>query len=551
MKGKRNCARLVLAAFCLGATACGPAEKPDAFPILTPPAPPAPRIHGARVFGVRPGSPFLFQIAASGERPMQFEAVNLPSNLSLDPESGLITGQLADAGRHEVLLRARNARGTAERTLTIVVGDEIALTPPMGWNSWNAWGGTVTEEKVRAAAQALVRSGLRDHGWTYVNIDDGWQGVRGGPFNAIQPNAKFTDIGKLAADLHSLGLKLGIYSTPWRTSFYGQIGSSADTADGHYDWIERGQHNQFFKFRFPREPEMWLAKFSWLQPLTRWRRERWMEAITRKLRTFGQVSFVTQDVRQWSAWGVDYVKYDWVPVDRPHTAEMARALASAGRDIVLSVANNTPFSLAGEIAPLAQAWRTSGDVKDSWRDVVRSGFTRDRWARWQRPGHYNDADMLVLGTLGWGKEMRPTRLSSDEQYAHMSLWCLLGGPLLLGCDLEKLDPFTLGLLTNDEVLEVDQDALGKQATRVGGGWQTDIFAKVLADGSWAVGLFNRGTQPTTVRVTWSSLGLTGAPAVRDLWRQQDLGVFADFFESTVPGHGVVLLRVAPRPNDKS
>ena len=187
-------------------------------------------------------------------------------------------------------LRAENARGVAERMLTIVVGEEIALTPPMGWNSWNVWGGNVSQEKVLAAARLLVSSGLRDHGWTYVNIDDGWQGIRGGPFNAIQPNAKFPEMAQLSAEIHSLGLKFGLYSTPWRTSFYGQIGSSADSAEGKYEWIEDGTHTEFFKYRFPQDNSA-LAKFSWLKPLADWLHERRIQKITRRLRVFGPFSF--------------------------------------------------------------------------------------------------------------------------------------------------------------------------------------------------------------------------------------------------------------------
>ncbi len=523
---------------------CERPETPDAFPILTPPVAATPRINGAKIFGVRPGSPLLYQVAASGERPMKFSAENLPAGLSLDQNSGQISGSLAEAGRHLVNLRAENARGVAERMLTIVVGEEIALTPPMGWNSWNVWGGNVSQEKVLAAARLLVSSGLRDHGWTYVNIDDGWQGIRGGPFNAIQPNAKFPEMAQLSAEIHSLGLKFGLYSTPWRTSFYGQIGSSADSAEGKYEWIEDGTHTEFYKYRFPQDTSA-LAKFSWLKPLADWLHERRIQKITRSLRIFGPFSFVAQDAKQWSAWGVDYLKYDWVPIDVAHTAAMQRELAGTGRDVVYSVANNTPFPLAPEISRLTNSWRTSGDVKDNWHDVSKIGFTRDRWAPFNRPGHYNDADMLVLGTVGWGKTLRRTKLTSDEQYTHMSLWCLLAGPLLLGCDLEQLDPFTLGLLTNDEVLEINQDPLGKQATRVTREGDAEVFAKPMEDGSRAVGLFNRGAAQRSVKIDWSRLGLTGAQQVRDLWRQKDLGVFQNGFAAPVPGHGVLLIRVTP------
>jgi alpha-galactosidase len=434
----------------------GPDELSQAT-ILTPPAPATPRINGPKIFGVRPGSPFLFQIPATGERPMEFAASELPDGLALDPATGRITGDLQVAGRHVVSLRATNRLGTAERPLTIVAGEQIALTPPMGWNSWNVWSGHVSQEKVLAAAQAMAANQLRDHGWSYVNIDDGWQGVRGGSFNAILPNKKFPDMKTLSDEVHGMGLKLGIYSTPWRTSFLGHIGSSADTADGRYDWIETKTHTSVFKYRHSKD-ESWLENYSWLQPLAHRQKERRRSKVTRRLRTFGQFSFVERDVKQWAEWGVDYLKYDWVPIDLQHTAAMQQQLLGSGRDIVFTVSNNAKFALAEDLSRLTNAWRTLGDMKDSWESMTKSGFGRDKWAPFNGPGHYNDSDMLVLGRVGWGKPRR-TNLTADEQYTHMSLWCLLSAPLLLGCDLEKLDAFTIGLLTNNEVLDVNQDAL--------------------------------------------------------------------------------------------
>ncbi len=479
---------------------------------------------------------------------MLYSASGLPEELSLDAATGRITGQLRSEGRHVVTLQAQNALGTAERALTIVIGSEIALTPPMGWNSWNCWGNKVTQEKMRAAAHAMVGHQLREHGWSYVNIDDGWQGLRGGDLNAIQPNTKFPDLPGLSAEIHDLGLKLGIYSTPWRASFDRYIGSSADNADGTYEWIKSGDHAEHFRHRFPEEAVPVSRNNAWLQPIRQWTKKKRRQKFDKRMRTFGKASFVQQDARQWTAWGVDYLKYDWVPIDIPHTEEMRRELTVSGRDIVFSVANNAKRTLGPQLAQLANCWRTATDIKDTWQSMSDVGFSRDKWAPFQRPGHYNDPDMLVLGRTRWSQG-GPNRLSSDEQYTHMSLWCLLGAPLLLGCDLEKLDAFTLGLITNDEVLEVNQDPLGKQATRVADVGKTDIYAKPLEDGSWAVGLFNRGAKPTSVAVTWSALRLQGPQEVRDLWRQQDLGIFANGFAVPVAAHGVAFARVTPARND--
>jgi len=499
--------------------------------ILTPPAPATPRINGAGVFGVRPGAPFLYAIPATGQRPMRFEVQGLPEGLVLDPVSGRITGTVAKAGEHLVTLRAQNALSKAERRFRIVVGEQIALTPPMGWSSWNCWGDAVSQERVLSSARAMAEKGLREHGWTYINIDDGWQAPRGGAFNAIQPNKKFPDMKALADEIHGLGLKFGIYSSPWRGTYAGYVGGSSDLADGRYPWVVAGDVDEFYHLnKDPKAPD---AKPTWVN---------W---------SFGKYSFAANDARQWAAWGVDYLKYDWFPNDVPHVTEMTEALRATGRDIVYSLSNTGVYDNAADYQRLANVWRTTGDIVDTWESVSRNGFSQDRWAAYTGPGHWSDPDMLVLGQVGWGPNLHPTRLTPDEQYSHMSLWCLLSSPLLLGCDLSRIDEFTLSLLTNDEVLAVNQDALGRQATQFRNDKGQVVYAKTLEDGSIAVGLFNRAETEAVIAASWGPWGVipterTGMRfVVRDLWRQKDLGEFKDKFEVPVSAHGVVLIRLIP------
>jgi alpha-galactosidase len=534
----RLCLTIILALLFSACERAALEQKADSFPILTPPAPARPRINGPRIFGVRPGSPFRYQVPATGEPPLEFSATDLPAGLTIDRATGLITGKLESKRRHVVRLRARNRLGAAEKGFTIVAGDEIALTPPMGWNSWDCWGLKVSEEKVRAAARTLATSGLRDHGWTYVNIDDGWQGTRGGPFHAIQPNPKFPQLETLMREVHDLGLKIGIYSTPWRVSSGRYVGSSADFADGR---IDEPAPMREVQYQVP-EIHSRLDEYAWLKPLVDWKRAKARKEFQKRLNTFGQFSFVRQDVKQWAAWGTDYLKYDWVPVDLAHVAEMSHALRASGRDIFYSLSNNTKLPLAPGLTKLANAWRTAVDIEDTWESVSDIGFSRDRWAPFNGPGHYNDPDMLVLGATKWNRRTG-CRLTSNEQYSHMSLWCLLSGPLLLSCDLEQLDPFTLGLLSNDEVIEVNQDPLCRQATCVARSGPRLVYAKPLESGAWAVGLFNCGEETSRIAVRWSDLGLTTPRVVRDLWRQENLGTFRDRFESLVAPHGVRLIRI--------
>ena len=487
--------------------------------ILTPKTPDTPRINGTKVLGVRPGNPVLYTIAATGKRPMTFSAQNLPEGLRCDASSGQITGVIKQEGTHRVTLATKNELGQAEGELRIIVGDTICLTPPMGWNSWNCWADAVDEAKVRAASKAMVETGLINHGWMYVNIDDTWQGLRGGEFNAIQPNEKFPDIKGLSDYIHGLGMKLGIYSTPWITSYARYCGGSSDTKDGIW-----------------KKEEMSNAKF--------WRH--------------GQYSFEENDAKQWGQWRIDYLKYDWNPNNVEATEKMKKALAMCGRDIILSLSNSAPFNMAAEWARLANCWRTTGDITDLWASVVSYiGLSQDRWQQFAGPGHWNDPDMLVVGLVGWGPDLHPTRLKPDEQYTHISLWALLSAPMLLGCDLSKLDDFTLNLLTNDEVIAVNQDPLGRQARQLASRGETKIWVKDLEDGSKAVGLFYIATpkkdpadyfnwenhDKTTVVLSGSDLGMEGKFKVRDLWRQRDLGIFEHRFEAEVPYHGVVLVRV--------
>jgi alpha-galactosidase len=523
----------------------------EVLEILTPPAPAAPRINGARVYGERPGRPFLFTIPATGSAPITFSADGLPSGLTLDPSTGRISGSVVSEGDFQVTLTATNALGRDTKPLLIRISPQICLTPPLGWNSWNCFAGAVDQEKVLAAAQAMSKSGLIEHGWTFINIDDTWQGPRGGKFNAIQGNGKFPDMAGLCDAIHKLGLKAGIYSTPWEQSYAGFIGGSSDDPHGAWTKTTVPRNNRF-------QTRPWMV---------------------------GKYHFMKADARQWADWGFDYLKYDWNPIDTPDVLEMKDALEDSGRDLVFSLSNGSPFDHAVDWARYSNLWRTGGDINDTWENMSAHAFGEQKWANFQGPGHFNDPDMLVVGLVGWGPRLHPTRLTPDEQYTHITQWALLGAPMLIGCDMTRMDPFTFGLLSNDEVLAVNQDALCTQARRIREDLRdgTEIWAKPLADGTIAVGLFNRGrfllTNPrrgsTTRRlidrgsnavqefdsadaaeaalrktaavrditVTWADLGLSGPQPVRDLWRQINLPDADGSFTATVAFHGAAMFKI--------
>jgi alpha-galactosidase len=262
-----------------------------------------------------------------------------------------------------------------------------------------------------------------------------------------------------------------------------------------------------------------------------------------------------QDAATFAAWGVDFLKYDWcsyeelagdrslAELQKPYRV-MHDALARVDRDIVYALCQygyGDVWQWGAEVG--GHLWRSSGDLLDQWANLESVGFRQAGRERWTRPGEWNDTDMLVVGTLGWGPNLRPSRLTPNEQLLHLSLWALQAAPLFIGADLAKLDTFTLSLLSNDEVIAVDQDPLGHAAGRVWSDARREIWARPLADGTMAVGLFNRGLQASQVTVQWAQLGLQGRQPVRDLWQRKDLDVAQDKFTATVPRHGAVLLKI--------
>lgn len=485
------------------------AEKEKAE-ILTPKPGPRPRLTGPQVLGVRPGNPIVHWITATGERPMRFSAAKLPSGVRLDASTGALTGSIPNKGEFEFKVRAENGKGAAERTFRLVIGDRIALTPPMGWNSWNCWGGAVDQEKVLRSAKAMADK-LRNHGWSYVNTDDGWQHMRGGKHNAIMPNKKFPDISAMFASIHAFGLKAGIYSTPWEGSYQGYIGGSAPNPDGTSPWLAQANENGLY----PRAGEHYR---------------------------FAAHSFEANDVRQWVEWGVDYLKYDWNPLDIPHVSAMSKLLRGAKRDIVYSLSNSANVAWGDDYAQWSELWRTTGDITDTWGSMKAIIDSQEQWQKFGGPGHWNDPDMLIVGNVGWGPSLHPTHLTPNEQYTHISFWCMVSAPLLLGCDLEHLDPFTLSLLTNDEVLDVDQDPLGAPAVQVENQPEYQIWSKKVTGGT-VIGVFSRSQTPVKVKLDTHELGLSVSAMARDLWRQKDIGLMGQSLSVEVPRHGVKLLRI--------
>lgn len=463
--------------------------------ILTPHAGDKVKINGPSIFGVRPGSPFLYKIPATGKKPLYYLVENLPPGLMLDTKTGVIKGLLNNKGDYKVRFIVSNELGTEKKDFAIICSELLALTPPMGWNSWNCWGLSVSDEKVRSSAKALIDKGLIDHGWNYINIDDGWELVHegwDGNYGKMLTNKKFPDMKKLSGDLHSEGLKLGIYSSPGHKTCGGYEGS------------------------------------------------------------FG---YEEADAATFSDWGIDYLKYDWCSYglihDKADTTvfsykkpyiKMRDALRRQKRDIVYSLCQygmKDVWKWGREVD--GNLWRTTGDITDTWNSLKEIGFSQGAMAPYSGPGRWNDPDMLIVGQVGWGERLHTTQLTPDEQYTHISLWCLLSAPLLIGCDMCALDDFTLSLLSNDEVLAIDQDPLGKSATCVYKTDEIQIWCKELSDGTKAFGIFNLNDKITDQSIALTVLGFDQNPKLRDLWRQKDLRKI-DILKIKLMPHGVLLLK---------
>ncbi|MBQ4389734.1 MAG: beta galactosidase jelly roll domain-containing protein [Bacteroidales bacterium] len=462
--------------------------------ILTPPAPETPRYNGPQVFGVRPGSPVIFRLAFSGEKPMKYAVEGLSEGVVLDADKGVLSGSCAVKGDYPLVFTATNAKGTARAEFTLKVGDQIALTPPMGWNSWNCWGLSVSQEKVMASAAALINRGLADYGYSYMNIDDAWEAEYRTPDGRIEANEKFPDMKGLGDYLHSNGLKLGIYSSP------------GDHTCGGYP---------------------------------------------------GSLDHERQDAETWASWGVDYLKYDWCGYAKAFEAgrdkseaayirpylKMQEYLREQPRDIFYSLCQYG-WGKVWEWGAFvdANSWRTSGDISDTWESLYETGFVRQpNLYPYAGPGHWNDPDMLIVGKVGWSSSLRDSRLTPDEQYIHISLWSLLAANMLIGCPIDQIDDFTFNLLCNNEVNAVNQDILGHQAHRDADEDGLQIWSRDLSDGSHAVGIFNLREFSSTVHLedALGSIGLKTERA-RDLWRQKDIPTAADYL---IPPHGVLYVRI--------
>jgi alpha-galactosidase len=390
----------------------------------------------------------------------------------------------------------------------------------MGWNSWNHFGRDVSDADVRAAADALVSSGMKDAGYVYVNIDEGWQGTRDAEGN-IRANSKFPDMKALAGYVHARGLKLGIYSSPGtRTcaNFEGSYGHEEQDARTYADWGIDYLKYDLCSFRINLAED--APGLSTEQK----------DAVRRAANDpRAQYALLSRFLKVYSPEQIAMMKAAY--------QKMHLALQKTGRPIFYSLCQ---YGIADVwewgTSVGGNSWRTTGDIRDSYTSMSDIGFGQLGIAQFAGPGHWNDPDMLEIGNGG---------MTADEYRTHMSLWALLAAPLLAGNDLSKMPPETLSILTNPDVIAVDQDPLGKQGERIAASNATEIWMKALKGGAIAVGLFNRGGKENSVTLRLADAGLDSPVKARDLWAGRDLGALRGSYTATVSRHGVVMLKLQP------
>lgn len=449
---------------------------------------------------------------------MHFAATGLPRTLLLNPSTGIISGHApTESGEYAVMLTASNAQGKATRNFKIVVGSKIGLTPQMGWNDWYTHYDRVTDKDIRAAADAMIASGMADYGYQFVSIDDGWatkpgsedpqlNGKARDAAGAILSNHRFPDMPALTAYIHARGLKAGIYTSPGPTT---------------------------------------CANFE------------------------GSYQHESEDAHQFTKWGFDLLKYDYCSYQKLVPAptldqlqapyrKMGAILKTIDRDIVFNMCQyglGDVWKWGREVG--GNSWRTTNDVgvlgDAKLPAFYHGGLANAAYDKDAGPGGWNDPDYILIGAVGnprdYAAPAKPADLTPDEQYSYMSMWALMASPLFFTGDMARLDRQTLNVLCNAEIIDVDQDPLGKQGRTIRRTQEELILSKPLEDGSIAVGLFNLTTTSQMLSVSWADLGISGgAQSVRDLWRQQALGSFKEAYRVEVPPHGVAVVRIAEDRN---
>jgi len=455
----------------------------------------APRINLPALYGASPKKPITLRIPVTGQRPITYGASNLPAGLTLN--GGVITGQVDAEGFYTVMLTAENALGKAEQELTFEIKqDAVLLTPLMGFTSWNAFGPDVTQEKMEIVAKRMVDLGITEYGYSYINIDSGWQGQYGGTFDAVMPNYKFPNMKRFCDNIHTYGLKCGIYSAPTLRCW------GCPTEFEYLPGTTCG------------EPDILFGDING---------------------DVGTIRKEKNNALQWADWGFDYLKYDWVPTDTYNAEVMRRELVATDRDFGLSITTRAHPDFHNYWQTYINSYRNNGDSHGSWENLLEIYRSYFDFATYMSKGHFFDLDMLDIGTcelfLSPGK--KSSTFSEDEQIVAFSMRAFLSSPIQISSTLEHAGEFELSLYCNEEILAINQDCgfhtVKPHLMLENGNQLVHCFRKKLADGSYAFAYFNLGETTED-----AAIFLDDAASVRDLWAKKDLGVMDTISFKSMP-----------------
>ena len=458
----------------------------------------APKINLASIFGASPNKPFLLRIPVTGKRPIYYGAQNLPDGLTL--RDNIITGQVSESGVYEIMLTAENSLGKAEKAVTLEIQpNHVIVTPLLGFTTWNAFASRVTQQDMLDTAHNLVKHGLSEYGYRYVNLDSGWQYEYGGELDAIQPNPKFPDMKAMTDEIHALGLKCGIYSTPMLTAW---------GCPGEYKSIPGCTQG---------EPDIRFA------------------------RTNGGIGVIHKEennAKQWEEWGFDYLKYDWSPTDTVNAELMRQELMKLNRDFGFCVTVNALYQYISYWSGYCNSYRNNVDSKGFWKNLLQIYNTYKGYEKHMNKGHYFDLDMLDVGNCVFSN--RDDFLTEDEQIVSYSMRVFLNSPIQLSAVLDEISDFDLAMYCNEEIIAINQDAAFAPSIPVfrykKDGAILDIYEKLLEDGSYAYAFFNIGETSENVNTVFSEKS-----NLRDVWAKENLGSL-DSLTFTMPKHTVRIIK---------
>lgn len=455
-----------------------------------------PIINAPSLYGASTGKGIMYRIPVIGKRPVKISAEGLKEGLSL--KNGVITGKVNENSEFTVTIYAENELGKVSKEILFRIAENtMILTPLLGFCSWNAFGAKVTQQDMEKSAKLMDETGIAEYGYNYINLDSGWQKEYGGEFDAIMPNEKFPDMGKMCDYIHSLGFKCGIYSTPMLTAW--GCPEELESIPG----CTRG------------EPELWWSSRNG---------------------GIGKERCEANNVKQWDKWGFDYLKYDWIPTDPYNAHMMKKELLKAEREFGFCVTVFAHNEYGNYWTKNCTSWRANDDSRSDWKNVYNRMKTVSIWKPLISPGHFYDLDMLEIGSMVWHEEL-PERLTDDEKLLAYTMRAFFLSPIQISCYIDKLTDFEFDMICNEEIIGINQDSLADYPELVCEYKEAKVYKRKLEDGAFAIAVFNMNDEPLLEEFDFGK-----EVAVRNVWKKQDVGMLKKIKLDILP-HSVAVFKI--------